>query len=159
MRFVLCCELTAEAYNDTKKLVSICEAHDDILMKLELEGKTIVANASKLIELDFDNVIEAFSALGPKEQGAYTEFYCYDGERVVGYISISIYGSGPMEVTGLVHPDYRRRGIFNKLFKLVEMTWLALNKRELLLISDERSKGGLALSISMVADIRIRNIT
>ncbi|MFP7478799.1 GNAT family N-acetyltransferase [Terribacillus saccharophilus] len=45
-----------------------------------------------------------------------TDFLSYDSERLVGFLGLYCFGT-KIEVCGMVHPDYRRKGIFNKLFQ------------------------------------------
>ncbi|PKR77679.1 GNAT family N-acetyltransferase [Halalkalibacillus sediminis] len=43
------------------------------------------------------------------------DFFYYDGEKLVGYLAL-YYMGGDYEMCGMVHPDYRRKGIFEELF-------------------------------------------
>jgi ribosomal protein S18 acetylase RimI-like enzyme len=48
-----------------------------------------------------------------------------------------------MEVNGMVHPEYRKRGIFKRLFSLVKDEWDKREQQKMLLLSDAKAASGL----------------
>ncbi|QTH44559.1 GNAT family N-acetyltransferase [Cohnella sp. LGH] len=49
-----------------------------------------------------------------------------------------------MTATGMVHPDYRRQGVFGKLYQLVQAEWERRSSTSMLLLSDRNSVSGQA---------------
>lgn len=72
------------------------------------------------------------------------EFMYFDGQQMIGYIGVcSFGGSGSsLEVNGMVHPEYRRQGIFKKLSELVLAEWKRRNLGSMLLLCDRESNAG-----------------
>lgn len=49
-------------------------------------------------------------------RGTETEdFLCYQDDRLVGFLGLYVFHGEEAEVSGMVHPDYRRKGIFRAL--------------------------------------------
>lgn len=121
--------LDRKDYEEIENLRKLCLEADKTTLKLELEYKL------------------AMSDIGGETRNL-NEFMCYSGEMLVGYAGICHFGGDSMEVNGMVHPEYRRRGIFKRLFSLVKNEW---NKREipgLLMLSDHNSPSGLGFIAS-----------
>lgn len=70
------------------------------------------------------------------------EFMYYDEDELVGYIGICQFGGNALEVNGMVHPEYRRLGIFKKLYSLVKEEFSKRNAKSMLLLSDNNSISG-----------------
>lgn len=100
-----------------------CVEHDQTALKLELDYKLGVSNDSSKGVEDIN------------------EFLYFDGEELIGYMGISSFG-GPWEVNGMVAPDYRRQGVFTKLFELVIAEWKRRCTGSMLLLSDRNSESG-----------------
>lgn len=68
----------------------------------------------------------------------------FAGEQLVGYIGICDFGgiSAPLEITGMVHPKYRRQGIFSKLFELAIAECRRRNAGSVLVLCDKKSVSG-----------------
>jgi predicted acetyltransferase len=50
----------------------------------------------------------------------------------------------PLEVNGMVHPEYRRQGVFGTLSRLVLAEWRRKSPKSMLLLSDRKSEAGRA---------------
>jgi ribosomal protein S18 acetylase RimI-like enzyme len=118
-------ELMQKDYDDINNLKEICINTDNISLKLEIDYKI---NRQKKKNGNIDNI---------------NEFMFYDGDILVGYIGICDFGGDALEVNGMVHPDYRRNGVFTKLFYLVNDEWNKRNKKSVLLLSDSNSIDGI----------------
>lgn len=72
------------------------------------------------------------------------EFLFFDGAELIGYIGICGFGGGsvPLEITGMVHPEYRRQGVFSKLHDLVMNECRRRNAGSVLLLCDQKSSAG-----------------
>lgn len=83
--------VTAEELADIKRLVEICNEHDGIDLKI---------NPDML----------------QKRPGTQTDdFLCYQDGQLVGFLGLYCFHSGEAEVSGMVHPAYREKGIFRAL--------------------------------------------
>ena len=74
-------------------------------------------------------------------------FFVEDGE-VVGFAGLYRFGFGPIEVTGMVHPRCRRRGIGRQLLAAVLALRGAQDERLVLLLGDRRSAAGAAFAVA-----------
>lgn len=117
-------KLNKADHDDINRLQEICLEADKTALKLELDYKL---NRSMAVN---------------EETGNINEFMYYDEDRLVGYIGIGRFGGSSMEVNGMVHPDYRRKGIFRKLFSLVKDEWLRGELPEMLLLCDAGAAAG-----------------
>ncbi|MBN2897388.1 MAG: GNAT family N-acetyltransferase, partial [Clostridia bacterium] len=121
---VACSFLDADDFTRVRALEAICRAYDGVALKLELEYKASVAK-------------EAHTA-----QEAKNEFmYKVNGE-VVGYAGICGFDGVNLEVNGMVHPDYRRQGIFTKLTAMVMTEFESRHEKQMLLLCDDLSRPG-----------------
>ncbi|MGP4074301.1 GNAT family N-acetyltransferase [Halobacillus sp. K22] len=118
--------LEYDDYKSINKLKEYCIAHDNLTLKLELDFKLSHA----LCEM--------------KDINQANEFMFYDGRKLIGYIGVCQFGEEALEVNGMVHPDYRRRGVFSRLYALVEDEWCKRSTEVMLLLSDHNSLSGQA---------------
>jgi ribosomal protein S18 acetylase RimI-like enzyme len=86
------CLLTVEQLKEIKALQQVVERNDSIELKLNWD---MLENRSE------------------EEQ---TDFLSYDSGQLVGFLGLYSFGS-KIEVCGMVHPEYRRKGIFSRLFQ------------------------------------------
>ncbi len=113
-----------DLYEAVSELEEICRSQDDVRLKLELDYKLAKADTSEGKDDRLD------------------EFTCWDGERLIGYLGIDDFGGRSIEVNGMVHPDYRRRGIFKELYARVKREWEKRTSDEMLLLTDRKSEAG-----------------
>ncbi|WFD11833.1 GNAT family N-acetyltransferase [Tepidibacter hydrothermalis] len=117
-----------EDYELINKLQEECIKEDQIALKLELDYKLgITSESSKICSIQKIN-----------------EFMYFDGQQIIGYIGICRFGGdrSPIEVNGMVHPEYRRQGVFKILSELVIGEWKRRNSDSMLLLSDRKSNSG-----------------
>ncbi len=112
--------LTEEEIAAVTELVTLCNTHDSIDITLLLE---IVKDRTGNDTNDF--------------------LYYADG-KLVGVLSLESFGAEDKEMTGLVHPDYRRRGIFTALVNEVKANAKARGIRQLIFVCDRFSRSGQA---------------
>ncbi|MFT9493828.1 GNAT family N-acetyltransferase [Anaerosolibacter sp.] len=117
-------KLNKHDYDDINLLQKICFEVDQTALKLELAYKL---GRSEGRDPSLNNI---------------NEFMYYDKDNLVGYIGIGDFGGAALEVNGMVHPDYRRRGIFKRLFSLVSDEWNKRDTKNMLLLSDPNSISG-----------------
>jgi ribosomal protein S18 acetylase RimI-like enzyme len=107
-----------------KKLEQLCLEIDQTSLKLELDYKLEKAQEPNA------------------KRGKINEFLCYDQGKLIGYSGICNFSGDEMEVNGMVHPDYRRSGVFKRLFALVRNEWSKRAAGKLLLLCDRQSASG-----------------
>ena len=112
--------LDSEDYKFINDLKNQCINFDKTSLKLELDYKLMTAKNSDISTIKDVN-----------------EFLYYSGDKLVGYIGICNFGGSTLEVSGMVHPRYRRKGIFTKLFEFLKEEWLRRGNVEILLLSDQ----------------------
>lgn len=117
--------LTDQDITDIYALQDICYSYDKVNLKLELEYRR--------------DREKTMSGLGQID-----EFLYYANGKLVSYLSISCFGSRIGEITGMTHPDWRRRGIFTKLFDLASCELQRRDFRQVLLLADRKSVTGAA---------------
>lgn len=113
-------------FNDINNLNNACIDYDKIHLKLEIDYK--LSNGEK-----YGNNMNKIN-----------EFMFYDDNKLVGYAGICDFGGDEIEVNGMVHPEYRRRGIFTRLFSLVKDEFNKRDSKGMLLLSDNNSIGGIS---------------
>lgn len=120
--------LRQEDYDLINLLQLHCSNEDQITLKLELDYK----------------LSDAVNSTGKINIRDINEFMYFSGTQLVGYIGISAFGgaSASPEVTGMVHPNYRRQGIFSKLFELALAECRRRNTGSVLLLCDRKSASG-----------------
>lgn len=105
-----------------------CARNDQITLKLELDYKLSDAQNRTA-----DTLISDIN-----------EFMYFNGEELIGYMGICSFGgiTQPLEITGMVHPEYRRQGIFSKLMELVVAECRKRNAEGILALCDKISISG-----------------
>lgn len=114
-----------EDYKLIHKLEKQCIDTDKVTLKLELDYKIGTDG-----ENDKSSSIQNIN-----------EFMYLDGEELIGYIGICSFGSvgAPIEVNGMVHPEYRKQGVFQILWQMVEAEWKRRGLSSMLLLCDRKS--------------------
>lgn len=117
-----------EEYNLLNKLQEQCIKEDQTTLKLELDYKIGVTSENGKIS----------------SMQSINEFMYFDGQQIIGYIGICSFGGegSPIEVNGMVHPEYRQQGVFKTLSELVVAEWKRRNSGSMLLLSDRKSNYG-----------------
>lgn len=117
--------LTPQDVEAVQTLADECRQAEAVALKLELEYKLGRATTQTLAR-----------------STALNEFFYFADARLVGYAGICRFGHGPLEVNGMVHPAYRRQGVFSQLWRLVRSE--GERSGSLLLLSDRSSQAGAA---------------
>ncbi|MFC5450468.1 GNAT family N-acetyltransferase [Paenibacillus aestuarii] len=69
-----------------------------------------VCNEAEQIDIKLN-----WSTLSTRSPGITNDFLYYENDRVVGFLGIYSFLSTEVEISGMVHPDARRKGIFSQL--------------------------------------------
>jgi ribosomal protein S18 acetylase RimI-like enzyme len=117
--------LSQKEYDQINALQGLCHAIDQTNLKLELDYKLHVGTTSK------------------NESNSINEFLYYVGETLVAYIGISCFGGNIGEINGMTHPDWRRKGLFQRLFVLAANECRKRSYLKILLLSDGKSISGI----------------
>lgn len=110
--------------NDIKlirNLEDICLTEDNITLKLELEYRTE-------IKKDYN-----------KSLNDVNEILYYVNDELIGYAGISAFSRNIAEINGMVHPSFRRKGIFTKIIEIALDECRKRNFKEILLLGDDKS--------------------
>lgn len=115
-----------EGYEEARALKEVCEQHEKLELKVELEYKLSLA-------------------AGRKDEGSMRadEFFCHADGKLVGYLGIFHMGRHTAELTGMVHPEYRRKGLFARLYTLALEECRRRKFEKILLVCDHESVSGL----------------
>lgn len=113
-----------EDYDLINSLQERCIREDQTTLKLELDYK-----------------LGAYSGTDCAGIRQINEFMYFDGHELIGYIGICEFGGAdtPLEVNGMVHPEYRRQGVFGTLSRLVMAEWRRRSPKSMLLLNDRKS--------------------
>lgn len=108
-----------------RELEEVCNRNDEIKLKL-----------------NWDMLIS-------REPGNTNDFLYYDDSgKLLGYIAIYCFGLPEAEISGMVHPSYRRNGIFSKLLEYAALECRKRSVNSLLFINDRNSLLGASFAKS-----------
>ncbi|GHO54097.1 GNAT family N-acetyltransferase [Ktedonobacter robiniae] len=82
-------------------------------------------------------------------------FLYYEDALLVGYLGVEGLGASVREATGMVHPAYRRRGIFRQLLAAARLECEQQDIARLLLITEQGSESGKAFIASTGARLEM----
>ncbi|MBW9154022.1 GNAT family N-acetyltransferase [Clostridium estertheticum] len=117
-------KLDEEDNKAVRTLCSICYEKQKIYLKLELDLKKSQRKENKKDE-------------------ALLEFLYYENKTLVGYLGVCNFGGNSVQISGMVHPDFRRKGIFRKLYLIAKEEWQRTSKAEVLALCDHTSTSGI----------------
>jgi len=109
-----------------------------------LQKKCVVADQSALkLELDY-KLAAALEDSKKDDKKEINEFMYFDNQQLVGYIGIGNFGGVgmPLELAGMVDPEYRKQGIFTTLNELVMAECKRRSCQEVLVLCDNNSING-----------------
>lgn len=129
MRF----HLNQEEYEAIKGLENICYKKQVTNLKLELDFKMNQRGSSVKNKI-------------------MREFLYYENHALVGYLGLCNFDRDIVEVSGMVHPEFRMKGIFKKLYLLAKAEWEKISPSQVLILCDHRSLSGLAFINSLGAE-------
>ena len=81
-------------------------------------------------------------------------FLALDGTELVGYLSIFLPEECTAEINVLVHPNYRRQGIFTELLQRAKVTLSALGTKEFVFVCEPSATDATAALLAMKAEKR-----
>jgi ribosomal protein S18 acetylase RimI-like enzyme len=119
--------LDEKELSDIRDLAAICEKHDGIRLKLN------------------------WDLLQERPSHETNDFLCYMDEKLVGFAGLYGFGREEIELSGMVHPDYRQRRIFRSLAELALAAASERSIANLIFIVPQDAAPGLAAANSFRA--------
>lgn len=120
MRLIKAETITPRAIDECKALVALGDQHEDIAIRVVWD--------------EFDDLASGHSHI----------FLAYEQDTLIGFLALGTYGSLQAEISGVVHPDHRRLGVFRGLLAGAEDECVRRGIPHMLLICDFRSQSGKA---------------
>jgi len=77
------------------------------------------------------------------------DFLYYEGETLAGYLAMDSWGIDERELTGMVHPAYRRKGIGRTLLNAARQECLSRGIKQVVLVCERTSPSGQAFARAM----------
>lgn len=121
--------ITQKDYEQIKVLGNLCCEHDNINLKLELDYKL--------------HQFTMADKRGNDKPAIMNEFLYYVDNELVSYVGVSCFDGKTGEVTGMTHPNWRKKGLFHKLLALAFHECQHGKYSKLFLLSDGNSKSGM----------------
>lgn len=109
--------LTAKQLTDIKELQYVCEKGEPFELKLN------------------------WDMLQSREENEGNDFFHYEDGKLVGFLGLYGFGN-KVEACGMVAPDYRRKGIFTKLYRKAENVLKERGTSHILLNAPTNSESG-----------------
>lgn len=118
---------TADELAEAEALITTCNAYEDLRIKL------------------------AHSLLRSRPGNVNDDFLYYEEGKLVGLLALDDIPKEDREMTGLVHPDYRRRGIFTELLAMAKAESRLRGIKRLVIVCERFSRSGMAFVESVGA--------
>lgn len=119
--------LTGEEIEEVARLIALCDGQDNLDMPISLDG------------------------LRQRPGNEIDDFLYYERGELAGYLYVDSWGKEEKELTGMVAPEFRRRGIFRQLFEAAREECRARGVEKLFLICEQSSQSGQAFARSVRA--------
>ena len=118
----------SEKLASIRQLADLCNEHDQIILKLN------------------------WDTLQDQKSNSILGFLYYVGEQLVGFLGLYQFQSSEAEVSGMVHPEYRRQGIFGQLVRAAQGECLRRKTGRFIFICERRSESGREYAKSIGAN-------
>ncbi len=115
-------------------------SHDALLQIAALELDSVSADGGRL-KLEW-------GALESRAGDAVEDILWWEDDRLVGFLGLYAFGGPNVELSGMVHPDFRRRGIGTRLLDEAIKLCRDQGRHKILLVVPRTSPGGRALAES-----------
>src|SRR5579863_5625406 len=111
---------TKDELAEAEALIATCNVYEDLHIKL------------------------AHSLLRSRPGNVNDDFLYYEDGKLVGLLALDDIPKEDREMTGLVHPDYRRRGIFTELLTMAKAEGKLRGIKRLVIVCERFSRSGIA---------------
>jgi len=112
--------LTESEVTEIERLACICNSHENLQMRI------------------------GWIRLRPQQREETNNFLFYEDGILTGYLVLDDHGTAARELTGMVHPEHRRKGIFTALLAAAKEECRLRGVRKLILICEDSSRSGRA---------------
>ena len=112
--------LTESEVTEIERLACICNRHENLHMRI------------------------GWIKLRPQQREETSDFFFYENGILVGYLLLDDHNTTARELTGMVHPDHRRQGIFTTLLAAAQEECRGRGVRKLILVCEDASRSGQA---------------
>ena len=117
--------LTESGVTEIERLARICNSHENLHMRI------------------------GWIRLRPQQREEtnnflFNDFLFYEDGILAGYLVLDDHGTKAKELTGMVHPEHRRKGIFTALLAAAKEECRGRGVRKLILICEDSSRSGRA---------------
>lgn len=119
--------LGPQELEDVRALWEVCNAHEGIDIKLN------------------------WGTLSSRPAGITNDFVYYENDRIVGFLAMYSFLSSEVEISGMVHPEARRRGIYSSLVQTAIDECRKRAVPKLIFINERGSRSGQAFLIKLGA--------
>lgn len=117
--------ISEKEYKQINELQDLCNINDKTNIKLELDRRV---NMDRSSETRLNEI---------------NEFFYYVDEVLVAYIQISSLGNNIGEINGLIHPNWRNKGLFSRLLGFAAEECRNRKFTKLVLLSEAQSSYGV----------------
>ena len=121
--------LTEEELEEIQQLATLCAERDTIAVRLN------------------------WDIMRSRSGDVTNDFLYYERGELVGYLSLYSFSRREAELSGIVHPDLRRQGLFRLLFQMAQQECAQRGIEKLLLFFDRASASGQAFARSLGAHL------
>lgn len=119
--------LTAEEITEIAELKALCDRHDNLHMRISLDD------------------------LRQRSGQSIDDFLYYEQGVLAGYLYVDSWGQKEKEITGMVRPELRRRGLFRQLFAAAFEENKTRGVARIVLVSEHSSHAGHAFAKAVKA--------
>lgn len=112
--------LSEPELRDIRALADLCNAEDGITLKLN------------------------WDMLSARPAGVTNDFLMYEKDELIGFLGVYTFRSTEAEISGMVHPHYRRKGVFTRLADAASEECRRRGIPKLIFICQEHSASGKA---------------
>lgn len=108
------------------------------------EIEAIVALANRVNEQDSLTLKLNLDMLKSRKGDVSNDFLFYHEGELIGFLGMYGFLDSEIEISGMVHPEHRRRGVFSQLLAAAKSECIARNIPSMLFIVEEKSNAGLS---------------
>lgn len=120
--------LTNQQLTQIRQLEQICNAHGALVMKLN------------------------WATLQQRPPDTINDFLCFEDSSLIGYLALYAFKRQEAEVSAMVHPNYRRQGIFKQLMAAAQEELKTRGIADFLFICEQASASGTGCMQAIGAD-------
>ncbi|MHB1630350.1 MAG: GNAT family N-acetyltransferase [Bacilli bacterium] len=119
--------LTADDYERVTQLATLCDQSDNITLKIN------------------------YDTLRTRPGNEINDFLYYEREELIGFLGLYQFNSHEIEISGMVHPAHRRKGIFSALLSAAKQEVRQRGISKLIFINETNSASGKSFLESLGA--------